>query len=56
MTTPDQDPLNRAQELENIVDRLDKKVATEREAEGVPGKPSDREHAATVGSEEEPTD
>ena len=56
MTNPDRDPLSRAQELENIVDRLDEKVANEREAEGVPGEPSDREQAPTGGSETEPPD
>jgi hypothetical protein len=56
MTRPDNDSPNRAQELENIVDQLDEKVAREREAEGVPGKPSDRERAATSGSEYEPPD
>ncbi len=56
MTEPEKDPLSRAQELESIVDQLDEKVAGEREAQGVPGKPSDREHAATGGSEEEPPD
>lgn len=50
MTKPDKDPLSRAQELENIVDRLEEKVAGDREAEDVPGKPSDREHAAVRGS------
>ncbi|GAB3020890.1 hypothetical protein [Mycobacterium bourgelatii] len=35
-----------SEQLENIVDDLDEKVAEEREAEGVPGKPSDREQAA----------
>jgi hypothetical protein len=41
MTEPDkEDPLSRAQELESIVDELDEKVAGEREAEGVPGKPA----------------
>lgn len=57
MTEPDNnDPLSRAQELENIVDELDEKVAGEREAEGVPGNPSDRENAATRVSENEPPD
>jgi hypothetical protein len=56
MTKPDKDPLSHAQQLENIVDRLGEKVANEREAEGVPGKPSDRHHAATRGSENEPPD
>lgn len=56
MTEPDKDPLSRAQELENIVDELDEKVAREREAEDVPGKPSDREDAATRGSGNEPPD
>jgi hypothetical protein len=57
MTEPDKnDPLSRAQELESIVDELDEKVAGEREAEGVSGKPSDRENAATRVSENEPPD
>jgi hypothetical protein len=56
MTGPDKDPDSRAQELESLVDQLDEKVALEREAEGVPGKPSDRERAATRGSENEPPD
>jgi hypothetical protein len=48
------DRLSHAQGLENIVDRLDEKVANEREAERVPAKPCDGEQAATRGSEEEP--
>jgi hypothetical protein len=56
MTGPDKDPMSRAHELESVVDQLDAKVAREREAEGVPGKPSDRERAATRGSENEPPD
>jgi hypothetical protein len=58
MTEPEkEDPLSRANELENIVDELDEKVADEREAKGVPGKPSDREDAAaTRVSEDEPPD
>jgi hypothetical protein len=56
MTTPDKDPLSRAQELENIVDHFDEKVANEREAEGVPGNLSELEREATRGSEEEPLD
>jgi hypothetical protein len=56
MTRPDKDPESRAQELENIVDELDAKVALEREAEGVPGKPSDRERAAVRGPGAEPPD
>lgn len=56
MTEPDKDRPDRGQELENIVDQLDEKVASEREAEGVPGKPSDRENAATHGAEDEPPD
>ena len=51
-----EDPLSRSNELENMVDELDAKVADEREAEGVPGKPSDREDAATHVSENEPPD
>ncbi|MGA7131072.1 MAG: hypothetical protein WBZ15_01745 [Mycobacterium sp.] len=51
-----EDPLSRANELESIVDELDEKVAGEREAEGVPGKPSDREDAPTRVSENEPPD
>jgi len=56
MTSADREQPDRDEELENIVDQLDEKVANEREAEGVPGKPSDREHAATRGSEDEPPD
>jgi hypothetical protein len=40
-----------------MVDQLDEKVAGEREAEGVPGKPSEREREGTLGgSEAEPPD
>ena len=56
MTEFDNGQLDHTQQLESIVDRLDEKVASEREAEGVPGKPSDRERAATHGSAEEPPD
>ncbi len=57
MTEPEKDdPLGRARELEGIVDGLDEKVADEREAEGVPGKPSDRENTATRVSDNEPPD
>gem|GEM_PF-2447155 len=58
MTEPEkEDPVSRASELENIVDELDEKVAEEREAKGVPGKPSDRENATpTRVSENEPPD
>jgi hypothetical protein len=55
MTAPD-NPLSHAEQLENLVDQLDEKVAGEREAEDVPGKPSDREQAETHGSTNEPTD
>ncbi|ORW95775.1 hypothetical protein AWB92_08935 [Mycobacterium sp. IEC1808] len=57
MTGPDRDQLSHAEELENIVDELDEKVANEREAEGVPGKPSDRDRdAAGPGAQDEPPD
>jgi hypothetical protein len=56
MTGPDKDPMSRAQELENVVDQLDAKVAREREDEGVPGNAGDRERAPTLGSENEPPD
>jgi ribosome-binding protein aMBF1 (putative translation factor) len=57
MTEPEkEDPLGRADELESIVDDLDEKVADEREAKGVPGKPSERENTATRVSENEPPD
>jgi hypothetical protein len=57
MTEPNNaDPLSRAQELESIVDELDEKIADEREAKGVPGKPSDRENVVIRGSENEPPD
>ncbi len=53
---PPSEPLSRTEQLENIVDRLDEKVASEREAEGVPGKPSDREDVEVIGSDKEPPD
>jgi hypothetical protein len=57
MTKPEkEDPLSRANELEDIVDELDANVAHEREAEGVPGKPSDREGVTPRVSEDEPPD
>ncbi len=57
MTKPEKDdPLSRADELENIVDELDDKIADEREAEGVPGKPSDREDVTVRVSDNEPPD
>ena len=57
MTEPEkEDPLSRSNELENIVDELDEKVADEREAKGVPGDPADRENAPTRVSENEPPD
>lgn len=56
MTAPDNDPVGRAHELEDIVDELDEKVAREREAEGVPGRRSERDHAATRGFKNEPPD
>jgi hypothetical protein len=56
MAGPDPDRPSHAQELENIIDRLDEKVANEREAEGVPGKPSDGEREAARGSQDEPPD
>ena len=56
MTQPDREQPSRDQKLEKIVDELDEHVADEREAEGVPGKPSDREKAAVEGSENEPPD
>jgi hypothetical protein len=57
MTTPDkEDPLSRANELEDIVDELDANVADEREAEGVPGKASDRESVTPRVTEDEPPD
>ena len=60
MTEPHRDPVGRARKLESIVDDLDDKVANEREAEGVPGNPADRDrHAVSDGvenSEDEPPD
>lgn len=57
MTEPDNDQPSRDQKLENMVDRLGEKVADEREAEDVPGKPSDREQAPKFGGpENEPPD
>lgn len=58
MTEPDPEHPNRDQALEDIVDQLDENIADEREAAGVPGKPSDREReqAAPSGAEIEPPD
>jgi hypothetical protein len=59
MREPHQEQPSHDQQLEDIVDQLDEKVADEREAEGVPGKPSDRERTAvrgSEGSENEPPD
>jgi hypothetical protein len=57
MSKPEkEDPLSRANELEDIVDELDDTVAEEREAEGVPGKPSDREGITPSVTEDEPPD
>ena len=57
MTKPEkEDPLSRSNELADIVDKLDEKVADEREAAGVPGKPSDREDVTVRVSEDEPPD
>lgn len=56
MTKPHNDQLGHSQQLENIVDQLEEKVADDREAEDVPGKPSDREEAPVRGSEQEPPD
>lgn len=56
MTQPEDDPLGRSQKLENIVDDLGDKVAEEREADGVPGRPSERENTVFGGPREEPPD
>ncbi len=57
MTEREEDPVTRARNLENVVDELDAKVANEREAEGVAGKPSDRERADMGGGlKDEPPD
>ncbi len=56
MTKPDNDPRGHSEELEQIVDQLEEKVADDREAEGVAGKPSDRERAPIRGSDDEPPD
>jgi hypothetical protein len=52
MTEPRPD---RDEELEQIVDELDDRVMGEREAEDVPGKPSDRKAEQAEGSTDEPT-
>ncbi|MBV9514234.1 MAG: hypothetical protein JO280_09375 [Mycobacteriaceae bacterium] len=46
---------NRDQELEQIVDEIDENVMGEREAQGVPGKPSERDQQPKQGSSDEPT-
>jgi hypothetical protein len=56
VTEPEEDPVTRARKLENMVDHLDEKVAREREAEGVAGKPSDRDRADIHGMKDEPPD
>lgn len=56
MTNPDNDPRGHSHELENIVDQLEQKLADDREAEGGPGTPSDRERAPVRGSHDEPPD
>jgi hypothetical protein len=54
MTDREKEPLSRTEQLENIVDALDEKVAGERGPQGVPGKPGDRAHVEVLGSEKEP--
>lgn len=58
VSEPDEHPRSRDQALEDVVDQLDENVAGEREAQDVPGKPSDREREATTGSldDREPPD
>jgi len=46
---------DRNQELEQLVDELDENVVNEREAEGGPGKPSERAREPKHGSRDEPT-
>ena len=48
-------PPNRDQELQQIVDEIDENVMGEREAQDVPGKPSEREKEPQQGSADEPT-
>ena len=50
MTGPDNEQLTDATALENLVDELDEKVAAEREAADVPGKPSDDLAPGTLNS------
>jgi hypothetical protein len=46
---------DRNEQLEEIVDELDENVMGEREAEDVPGKPSERDQEPKAGSADEPT-
>lgn len=46
---------NRDEELEQIVDEMDERVMGEREAQDVPGKPSERKQQPPEGPAEEPT-
>jgi hypothetical protein len=46
---------DRNEELEQIVDQLDENVMGEREAQDVPGKPSERAQTSQEGSADEPT-
>ncbi len=56
MREPDKDLRGHSEELEDIVDHLEEKVADDREAEGVAGRPSERERTPTRGSDDEPPD
>ena len=59
MTEPDNaspSPRSRDDELEDAVDELEQEVTEEREAQGVPGNASEREHKPPKGSEEEQPD
>lgn len=47
---------SRDDDLENVVDELQKSVAEERKDDDVPGNAAEREEAPVKGSEQEPPD
>jgi hypothetical protein len=47
---------SRDEDLADMVDNLEEKIADEQEAQGEPGRPSDRAHTPPTGSTDEPPD
>ena len=48
--------MSRDEDLADMVDNLEEKVADEQEAEGVAGRPSDRVQTPPIGTADEPPD